>query len=160
MAIASFLAGESISAGQAIYVASNGLIFKASSFTQDQASVAGLAIDSGDFGDLVRVNIDSVSSQLTGLSPGQTQYLSVITSGQLVDYATWQSEYESVGFDPYQTVVGRAVSTSGVSVEIRRPIYVRSSSDVMLLETGSSGVYLAALLFEDNSTISLESALN
>jgi hypothetical protein len=44
MAIASFKAGEGISAGDAVFVSSAGLVFKALADTKDNASVAGIAL--------------------------------------------------------------------------------------------------------------------
>lgn len=124
MAVTSFRAGEAISAGQAVYVSSVGLAFKASSVTQDQASVAGIAIDSGVTGDLIRITSDAIYNSYSGLIPGETQYLSVTTSGQVVNYTTWATQLATVGFNPYQEVIGRAVSSSGVAVELGQPFYV------------------------------------
>lgn len=157
MAITSFRAGEAISAGQAVYVSSAGLIFKASSLTQDQASVVGIAIDSGAAGDLLRVNSDAIYSEYSGLTPGDFQYLSITTSGQIVNYATWEAQLASVNINPYQEVIGRAITSSGVAVEIGKPRYIINPTSVLLLET-SVGIGLDAILLEDGSTISLESA--
>lgn len=157
MAITSFRAGEAISAGQAIYVSSAGLAFKASSSTQDQASVAGIAIDSGAAGDLIRVNSDAIYDSYSGLTPGEAQYLSITTSGQVVNYATWAAQLATVGFNPYQEVIGRAVSSSGVSVELGRPLYVVNPTEILLLETAGT-FNLDAILLEDGSTIDLETA--
>lgn len=157
MAVTSFRAGEAISAGQAVYVSAVGLIYKASSVTQDQASVAGIAIDSGVAGDLIRVNPDALYISYTGLTPGETQYLSVTTSGQVVNYTTWATQLATVGFNPYQEVIGRAVSSSGVSVELGRPLYVVNPTEVLLLETAGT-FSLDAILLEDGSTIDLETA--
>jgi len=157
MVVTSFRAGEAISAGQAIYVSSVGLAFKASSATQDQASVAGIAIDSGAAGDLIRVNADAVYNSYSGLTPGETQYLSITTSGQVVNYATWAAELVTVGFNPYQEVIGRAVSSSGVAVELGRPLYVVNPVESLLLETAST-FNLDAILLEDGSRIDLETA--
>ena len=157
MAIISFRAGETISAGQAVYVSSAGLIFKASSFTQDQASVVGVAIDSGSAGDLLRVNSDAIYNQYSGLTPGDLQYLSVTTSGQIVNYAAWQAELETVGVNVYQSLVGRTITTSGVAVELGKPKYIVNPNSILLLES-AAGFSLDAILLEDGSTISLETA--
>lgn len=155
MAVTSFRAGEAISAGQAIYVSSAGLVFKASSVTQDQASVAGIAIDSGAAGDLIRVNSDAIYNSYSGLTPGETQYLSVTTSGQVVNYTTWATQLATVGFNVYQEVIGRAVSSSGVAIEIGQPFYVVNPTEILLLETATT-FNLDAILLEDGSTIDLE----
>lgn len=155
MAVTSFRAGEAISAGQAIYVSSAGLVFKASSVTQDQASVAGIAIDSGAAGDLIRVNSDAIYNSYSGLTPGETQYLSVTTSGQVVNYTTWATQLATVGFNAYQEVIGRAVSSSGVAIELGQPLYVVNPTEILLLETATT-FNLDAILLEDGSTIDLE----
>jgi hypothetical protein len=158
MAIASFIAGEPISAGQAIYVSSAGLIYKASALTSDQASVAGIAIDAGAFGDLIRVNTDSLYTGYSGLTPGELQYLSITASGQLVNYTTWETQLSNSAIDAYLELVGRAVSTSGISVEISKPQYIVNPTEVLLLE-GSPSINFDAILLEDGSTISLETAV-
>lgn len=157
MAITSFKAGEAISAGQAVYVSSAGLIFKASSLTQDQASVVGIAIDGGTVGDLLRINSDGVYNGYSSLTPGELQYLSVTTSGQVVDYVTWEAQLATIAGDAYQELVGRAITSSGVSVEIKKPTYLVNPNAFLLLES-SPAVNIDAILLEDGSTISLESA--
>lgn len=157
MAITSFRAGEAISAGEAVYVSSAGLIFRASSFTQDQASVVGIAIDSGVANDLLRVNSDAIYNEYSGLIPGELQYLSPATSGQVVDYATWVNQLSTVSGNLYQGVIGRAISSSGVAVELGKPQYITNSNANLLLES-SAGYILDLLLLEDGSIISLESA--
>jgi hypothetical protein len=124
MAIASFRAGETIAAGDAVYVGSNSLIYKASALNTAQASVGGLAIDSGAAGDLIRVNTDSVYSGLTGLIPGEFQYLSVSTSGALVDYSTWATEFATLSADAYITTIGRAVTPTSLDIQISTPTLV------------------------------------
>ena len=121
MAIASFRAGEALTAGVAVYVSSTGFIYRASALTTTQASVAGITMDSGASGDLVRVNPDSLYTSYTGLTPGNYEYLSVATSGAVVDYATWSSEFAALSGNAYLTQVGRAVTTSGILVEIETP---------------------------------------
>jgi hypothetical protein len=124
MAITSFRAGEAISAGQAIYVSSVGLIFKASSLTQDQASVAGIAIDSGVTGDLIRVNSDAIYNSYSGLTPGNIRYLSATTSGLLVSYTVWASGYNLTSSGCYLEPVGRAITSSGLAIEIGKPQFI------------------------------------
>jgi hypothetical protein len=55
MAIASLRAGETISAGDAVFVSSNGLVYKAAADTKAKASVAGVAVDGGSSGSLIRI---------------------------------------------------------------------------------------------------------
>ena len=124
MAIASFQAGESLSAGDAVYVASDNLLYKASGLSTTQASVVGLAIDSGSAGDLIRVNSDSVYVGLSGLNPGEFQFLSITTSGAIVDYQTWSSEFSSFAADAYLTQIGRATSSAEIKVSISAPVLI------------------------------------
>jgi hypothetical protein len=124
MAIASFQAGESLSAGDAVYVASDNLLYKASGLNTTQASVAGLAIDSGSAGDLIRINADSLYDGLSGLTPGELQFLSITTSGSVVDYPTWASEFSSFAADAYLTKIGRATTSTDLEVNISTPTLV------------------------------------
>ena len=124
MAITSFRAGETISAGQAVYVASTGLIYKASSLTQDQASVVGVAIDSGVAGELLRVNSDAIYTQYASLTPGNLHYLSATTSGEVVPYDVWASGYNLTVSGCCLEVIGRAVSSSGLAIELGKPNFV------------------------------------
>ena len=125
MATTSFRAGESISAGQAVYVQASGLIYKANGTNVVQASIAGVAIDDGALGSLVRVQSDAVYATYSGLTPSEFMYLSILTSGQLVSYSSWASELNSTSLPgAYLTNTGRCVSSSGLSVEIQPPIFV------------------------------------
>ena len=127
MATTSFRAGESISAGQAVYVTASGFLHKASAGNFTQASVAGVAIDNGTSGSLVRVQSDAVYSSFAGLTPGNYRYLSILTSGQLVSYSDWAVELNSTALSgAYLTNVGRSVSLTSVDVEIQPPIFVRN----------------------------------
>ena len=158
MAITSFRAGEAISAGQAVYVDANGLVFKASSITQSQASVVGIAVDSAESGSLIRVNNDAIYNGYSGLTAGDLQYLSITTSGQIVNSSGWQDEFDTVNIDPYQELLGRAVSSSGLSVELGKPRQVVNTKSILLLES-SLDLAIDAILLEDGSTINLESAV-
>jgi hypothetical protein len=127
MATTSFRAGESISAGQAVYVTASGFLHKASAGNFTQASVAGVAIDNGTSGSLVRVQSDAVYSSFSGLTPGDYRFLSILTSGQLVSYSGWATELNSTVLSgAYLTNIGRSVSTTSVDVEIQPPIFVRN----------------------------------
>lgn len=157
MAIASFRAGETIAASDAVYVGSNSLIYKASALNTTQASVGGIAIDGGSVGALIRVNTDSIYEGLSGLTPGEHQYLSITTSGALVNYAAWAAEFETVSVDAYVTNVGRAASTTQLEVEVTPPSLVINPKSVLMLET-STGIFIDAILLEDGSEIDLETA--
>lgn len=127
MATTSFRAGESISAGQAVYVTASGFLYRASASNYTQASVAGVAIDNGASGSLVRVQSDAVYSSFSGLTPGDYRFLSILTSGQLVSYSGWAVELNSTALSgAFLTNVGRSTSTTSVDVEIQPPIFVRN----------------------------------
>jgi hypothetical protein len=158
MAITSFKAGEAISAGELVYVSSASYVYKASSIVLDQASVVGIAVDSGIAGSLIRVNCDAVYPSASGVTPGEYRYLSILVSGQHVPYSTWASELASTAYDgAYLTNIGRAVSTTSVEIEIAKPLFISNPTSVLLMES-STGVILDAILQEDGSTIDLETA--
>ena len=160
MALISFIAGENVTAGNVVYVNPSGVVFKASAVYSNQASLVGVALDSVSTGDLVRVNNDSLYSNFSNLTPGETRYLSVLTSGSLTSYSGFVNEIEStVLAGAYLTTVGRVVTTSGVEIETDKPVFIDIDSvatPFMLLETSPflSNEYL---LLEDNSIIQLES---
>lgn len=158
MAITSFKAGEAISAGDLVYLSSAGLLYKASALFIDQASVVGVAIDSGVSGSLIRVNADSVYPNASGVTPGEYRYLSILVSGQHVPYATWASDLAGTAYEgAYLTNIGRATTTTSVEVEVNKPLYIVNPTSVLLMES-SAGVILDAILQEDGSTIDLETA--
>ena len=158
MAITSFTAGEAISAGNAVFVSSSGFLYKSTAVYLDQASVVGLSIDSGSAGALIRVNSDDIYTSASGLTPGEYRYASILTSGQTVSYAGWASDLALTSYDgAYLTIVGRAITSSGVEVETSKPLFIANPTSVFLLET-STGGFLDAILQEDGSTINLEIA--
>ena len=125
MAIAAFQAGEPLSALDAVFLSSGGFLFKASGATQSEATAIGVALDSGETSALVRVSTDTLISGFSGLTPGETLYLSIANAGSVVDYTTWEAELAVfAGAGAFLTSVGRAVSTTDLEVEIQRPIYV------------------------------------
>ena len=127
MALFSFVAGETISLNDVVYVESNGLVYKANATTVPQATVAGVALESCAQGSLVRVNPDKLSATFSGLTPGDYAYLS-LSSGQITDYPTWISDLAGSSYvGAYLTIVGRVVSSSGVEVEPGRPLFVSAS---------------------------------
>ena len=158
MAIASFRAGEAIATGEAVYVTASGFIHKASSSNADQARVVGIALTNGALNDVIQVNTDGVYASASGLTQNEYQFLSVTTSGVLVNYTTWATDLESATTPIYLTNVGRATSSTTLSVEIQPPIYVLPPPVYLLLETGFDPL-VDAILLEDGSPIYLESAL-
>lgn len=158
MAIASFRAGETISAGDAVFVSSNGLTYKAAADTKAKASVAGIAIDGGSFGNLIRVNLNSIYTSSSTYTPPEDLYLSVLTSGTYADYSTVEAELaSSVYAGVFLTHIGTAVTTNKINVEISVPRFIVNPTSVLLLET-SAGITIDAILQEDGSTIKTEDA--
>ena len=158
MAIASFKAGESISAGDAVFVSSAGLVFKALADTKDKASVAGLAVNGGSVGDLIRVNLDSIYTSSNSYTPAEPLYLSLLSSGTYTDYETVASGLAVTSYlGVYLTQVGTAVTTNKISVEVSLPTFILNPTSVLLLES-SAGITIDAILQEDGSTIKTEDA--
>jgi hypothetical protein len=125
MAITSFTTTDAISQGNAVYLTSSGFLGKAIATNFTQSAVVGLALNSANSSNLVSVAGDSVFISSLTLTPGTLQYLSISSSGSLVDYPTWQTQFNSlVASGAFLTSVGRAVSSSGISLEIEKPIYV------------------------------------
>jgi hypothetical protein len=125
MALVSFLAGESISAGNAVYVSSSGLLFKASANTLEQAIFAGFATEAGSTNDLVRVLTGSQYTGLSGLTPGNRVYLGFTPGSIESNYNTWAIQAIATSGTVYQTEVGVAISTSGVSNNRRGPLAIK-----------------------------------
>lgn len=125
MALASFTTDEAISAGNVVFLASTGFLKKALATVREQASVVGVALDSGASGSLIRVHTDAIYSNFSALTPGDLQYLSISTSGALVDYPSWQTQLNALSASgAFLTQVGRAITTTSVEVEISKPIYI------------------------------------
>jgi|TARA_R100000479_G_scaffold2198_1_gene1321 hypothetical protein len=124
MAIASFTAGEAITAGQAVYVDSVGKLFKASGGSQTTASVAGIAVDTGSAGTLLRVNVDAPYYGYDNLVPGDKHFLSIVNSGQITTYSGWLEEFDTYADVAYLQYVGRAIVTSGIEIELSSPVQI------------------------------------
>jgi hypothetical protein len=127
VSLLSFIAGGSIAANDAVYVDSNGFLHKASAESFEKATVTGIAIDTGVAGSLIRVNPDGFTTTLSGLTPDNLHYVA-ISSGDLLNYPAWVSELSSSSLEgAFLTSVGMAISSSGLNVEISRPIFVSAS---------------------------------
>jgi len=125
MAITSFIAGEAISAGNAVYVTPSGYLYRAIATNQTQAAVVGLSLDTVVVSGLARVVSDFIYSNSSSLTPGDFQYLSVATSGNVVSYSTWQTELNATTLSgAFLANVGRALSTTSLEVEVQKPIYI------------------------------------
>ena len=152
--LVSFRAGQAITAGDVVTVNASGLLYKASAVAESTARVVGLAINGGGVNELITVNKDSYFASLSGLTPGSSAYLS-LTSGVLSpSYADWINEVQSTAATSvYITNLGRSITSSGLSVEISKPVFLNVTGGSILLEGGFSPGYLLA---EDGSTIDLE----
>lgn len=158
MAIASLKAGESISAGDAVFVSSAGLAYKALADTQDHASVAGVAVNGGASGDLIRIDTDSIYTSNATYTPTQKLYLSILASGSYDTYESLASGLANTSYaGVYITEVGTVVAPNKINVEISLPRFQINPTSVFLLES-SAGVTLDAILQEDGSTIDTEDA--
>jgi len=125
MAVTSFIAGEAISAGNIVYVTPSGFLRKSIGTAQDQASPIGISVDTTSATNLARVISDSIYAESAGLVAGNRQYLSLTTSGALVDYATWQTQLNSLSASgAFLTQIGTALSSTALNIEIERPIYI------------------------------------
>lgn len=158
MAVASFKAGETIAAGDAVYVSSSGFIYKASAQSFDQASVVGLALESGTAGAILRVDTDGVYASASGLSINAYQFLSIAASGSYVDYSTWQTELAAASSVVYLTTLGRATGSTTLSVEIEPPVSVLPPPAYLLLESSTPSAE-DAILLEDGSPVYLETTV-
>tara|TARA_R100000951_G_scaffold4057_2_gene5063 strand:- start:1198 stop:1677 length:480 start_codon:yes stop_codon:yes gene_type:complete len=157
MAIASLIASENISAGNAVYVTSTGQAALAKADTVTNASVLGIAVDTVSSGGILRINADGVYTGYSGLTPGDFRYLSVLTPGLLISFSEFAAELASVSIDAFLTNVGRVVTPTTLSIETMPPQLIANPNSVILLE-GSVGLLIEALLLEDGSTIDLETA--
>ena len=127
MAITSFIAGEVISSGDVVSLNTAGFIFKAIAVYFQQASSIGIAIDSGNPGDIIRVNNDDIYTGLSGLFPGETRYVSLLVSGQHQSYSEWASGLiNSTYSGAYLAAVGQALSPSSLSVEVSKPFLINN----------------------------------
>tara|TARA_R100000988_G_scaffold97616_1_gene65148 strand:+ start:5536 stop:6015 length:480 start_codon:yes stop_codon:yes gene_type:complete len=157
MAIASLIASENISAGNAVYVTSTGQAALAAADTVTKASVLGIAIDTVSSGAILRVNADGVYTGYSGLTPGDFRFLSIITPGLLISSSEFFAELAAVSLDAFLTNVGRVITPTTLSIETIPPQLTVNPNSVILLES-SFGISIDALLLEDGSTIDLETA--
>ena len=157
MSIASLIASENISAGNAVYVTSTGQAALAKADTVTKASVLGIAVDTVSSGAILRINADGIYTGYSGLTPGEFRYLSILTPGLLISFSEFAVELATVSLDPFLTNVGRVITPTTLSIETMPPQLTVNSNSVLLLEA-SVGIFIEALLLEDGSTIDLETA--
>jgi len=125
MALVSFRALTSITAGQPVTVGSSGTIYPSSAATLSNAKCIGVALDSASAQGLVRVDKDRIQYIFSGQTAGNIPYLS-ITSGTIQpSYTAFQTELNASALSSaYLVPLGRAISSSGINIEIGRPVFV------------------------------------
>lgn len=156
MALTTFTAGQSITAGDAVTLTASGFLLKANAIEARSARVVGFAINTAATGDYVLVNNDAYFSTLSGLTPGESVYLSPFVSGAIVpSYAVLASGLQATSLESvYLTNVGRAATTSGLDVEISKPFFLNVTGGYLLME--GSSIMPGFILAEDGTTIDLE----
>jgi hypothetical protein len=127
MALVSFKALTSITAGQPVTVGSGGSIYPSSATTLTNAKCVGIALDSAGPSELVRVDKDRIQYIFSGQTTGSIPFLS-ITSGVIKPtYVSLQTEVNASAYSSvYIVALGRAVSSSGINLEIEQPIFVNT----------------------------------
>lgn len=154
MALVSFIASENINQGDVVTINPSGLLYKASASEDRNARVVGIATNAGQANELIFVNKDSYSASSSGLTPGSPVYLSVVSGSLNNSYTAWLDEVFSTPLtNAYVTTVGRAVTSSGVSVEVAKPVSIDITGGYLLLE---GGFFPGFILAEDGATIELE----
>lgn len=125
MAIVSFRAATAISAGQPVTVASGGTIYPSSAADAVNARSVGIALDTATVGGLVRVDKDKIQHIFTGQIAGSIPYLSLVSGGIQPTYSAFQSEANASALSiVYAAPLGRAVSSSGINIELSQPVMV------------------------------------
>ena len=162
MAIVSLVAGETITAGQAVYINTSGLALRAAADGADfqTAAVAGVAQDTVTEGQSFRCNVDSVSViPSAAFTPGTALFLHPSNDGVLAEYAVFASGVENTAAGGlYLTRIGTALTADRVAVELKRPIFINNTTSVILMES-ASGLVVDAILDEDGFRIDTEGAL-
>ena len=162
MAIVSLVAGETITAGQAVYINSSGLALRtqADGGNIDLAACAGVAQDTVLEGQSFRCNVDSVSTiPSASFTPGTALFLHPSNDGALAEYDVFSSGVaatSAVGL--YLTRVGTALTSDRLAVELKDPYLSITLHRSFFMET-ASGLVVDAILDEDGFRIDTEGAL-
>lgn len=107
-------AGESITTGDAVYMAADGKVYRASnSATRDHANVLGLAREAAVVDAEVVVILRGKIAGLAGLVPGSEYFL--LLNGTY-------SPTPPIGGGSYLTMVGQAISASQLDVQPQPPL--------------------------------------
>ena len=161
MAIVSLVAGETITAGQAVYINTSGLALRAAADGADfqSAAVAGVAQDTVTEGQSFRCNVDSVSViPSAAFTRGSALFLHPFNDGDLAEYDVFASGIADAPVGLYLTRVGTALTADRVAVELKRPIFINTTTSIILMES-ASGFVVDAILDEDGFRIDTEGAL-
>ena len=158
MAIVSLVAGETIDIGDVLYVDTDGKVKLAQATSRAKSSVAGIAINPGATGDIIRVDIDGVFRGYSGMEVGTYMYVSLLNPGQLVTFAQFTADIVSVTTDGFLTNVGEVLEPETITINIEPPQAIPNPNDFLLLET-STDTQINGLLLENGSFIDLENAL-
>jgi hypothetical protein len=153
MSRVTFIAGENINKGDVVALGSGySVAYKASATSTN--SVVGFATHSVAAGSSLLVNRDTVFTSLSGLTPGQTSYVSYASGSVVSSYSNWVDTLPPTASGTvYLISVGKNLSASGVSNQIEPPValYVDNLFVYFGLEDDSG-----FMLTEDDSIISLE----
>jgi hypothetical protein len=153
MSRVTFIAGENINKGDAVALGSGySVAYKASANSTN--SVVGFATHSVAAGSSLLVNRDTIFTSLSGLTPGQTSYVSYASGSVVSSYDSWVNSIPITSSGTvYLTSVGRNLSASGVTNQIEPAVAINLDSVLVyfLLEDGSG--YMAT---EDDGIIVLE----
>ena len=160
MSFATFLAGETLSPGDPVALTSAGVVYRCCAVDPNTDTLVGVCLESGSVNGQVRVGLDNAGSVFSNLTVG-AQYYVGLTSGTLISgYDNFLNALENTGFvSATLNYVGRAITTSRISVERSFPlIIVNPASFSVLLESSVSAVSPFFILQEDGSKILQEDA--
>lgn len=169
MAVVSFIAGESISRGDAVFITDGGTVVRAISRFTGYADVVGIALNDAEFGQGIYVNIDdTVNIPGASFTPGDILYLSPTNSGAIVNYQGFQSEFDAAQISgAYLSKIGTALDSSLLKIETKLP-YLFGPGPVpgplpvrftILLESSNPGYVEFDVLDENGDPILLENAV-
>lgn len=160
MSFATFLAGETLSPGDPVALTSGGVVYKCCAVDPNTHFLVGVCLESGVANGQVRVGTDNAGNVYSGLTPGYPYYVG-LSSGTLVDsYDQFVTDLGNTGYvSAVLNYVGRAITSSRISVERTNPITITNPTAAsFLLESSVSIVSPFFILQEDGSKISLEGA--
>jgi hypothetical protein len=125
----SFYASQDINAGDVVVVLSGtGRIAKASANGSLNDSCIGIALYTTPSGGLVVVNNDEPYLNLSGLTPGQNVYVAFSSGFIAPTYSDWVSSVSGTSAATVNLIsLGRALTTSGITNQITRPVVVTVS---------------------------------